>query len=219
MQSKITFPVVKGAGGVWRNAETGVEILHDSDGWYVKTFHADKGDLIASYGSQADARAAAIKDVEIMRKLIADDEAEAHNIHRVDNMLGTIPVEARVGRVAELIEEAYDACRWSAQRSWRLICKARDLAGKPVAVVAPQLHPVDRADDDVQWDQRHVLRDGGVPAISDTMLQALMHRISVGYELDVSSVTVSMLLSRLRQAELDLAHLRADALRRSAVTR
>jgi hypothetical protein len=74
----ITFPVV--ANGVRRNAETGIEILDDgTDGWAVKSFHADKGDMFAFHATLAAARTAAKAEVELMREEIAAayDEAAA----------------------------------------------------------------------------------------------------------------------------------------------
>lgn len=80
MNRNITFPVIKGTG-VRRNAETGVEIRNDGpDGWAVRTFHADRGDLMTWHGSLAEARAAAIVEVEAMRELIAEDYAEAMSV-------------------------------------------------------------------------------------------------------------------------------------------
>src|SRR5690242_7940474 len=105
--SKITFPVV--SKGVRRNAETGVEILNDADGWHVKTFHADKGDLFSHYDSHADALTAAVKDVEIMREEIAEAYSEAVEINadrEIHAITGSIKIDGRPAEVTEILNEA-----------------------------------------------------------------------------------------------------------------
>jgi hypothetical protein len=78
MNRKITFPAVKGTN-VRRNAETGIEITNDGrDGWSVRTFHADKGDMYESFPTLAAAREAATEQVHLFRDEIAAAYAEAH---------------------------------------------------------------------------------------------------------------------------------------------
>lgn len=98
---KVTFSVIKGTG-VRRNAETGVEIRNDGpDGWAVRTFHADKGDLMTWHGTFAEARVAAIAEVEMMRTLIAEAYDEALADETVRETLAAAragsPVGARPG--------------------------------------------------------------------------------------------------------------------------
>jgi hypothetical protein len=77
MAKQITFPLIKDEN-VRRNAETGIEIRNDGeDGWIVRTFHADKGDMLESFSSLKAARAYAVEQVPLMREVIvtAFDEA------------------------------------------------------------------------------------------------------------------------------------------------
>jgi len=105
----ITFPVV--SKGVRRNAETGIEIHNDSDGWYVKSFHSDKGDMFASYASQADAREAATADAKLMREQIAEayDEAQAENAERDYQNTDMTEVEAHKAAVIAQVTDEGDA--------------------------------------------------------------------------------------------------------------
>jgi hypothetical protein len=106
-QNKITFPVIKGTN-VRRNAETGIEIHNDGpDGWIVRTFHADKGDMFDSFRTLKAARAYAEEEVELMREVIAMAYDEA-----------TEMIIAELAAVAPEVEafgnRALSALHWSA---------------------------------------------------------------------------------------------------------
>lgn len=82
MTRSITFPIIPGTS-TRRNAETGIEITNDGrDGYRVRTFHADKGDMFEWFETLPEARREATEQVHLFRWAIEADHAEALAVHK-----------------------------------------------------------------------------------------------------------------------------------------
>jgi hypothetical protein len=78
---KITFPVINAKHKIRRNAETGIEIHGDVDGYTV--FRTERDGTLSYWGDERSlyhARILATEKVEMVREQIADDEAEAYEM-------------------------------------------------------------------------------------------------------------------------------------------